>query len=232
MRFPVNRPDSGFRLLVYGFVGIWFMHMLAEVLHLTLRSCPPLFVERLFRFDAMLLNVPFSFSLALLLYIAVLAFAIGHRVRAKRVALSGWWMLGVGCLGIVLVMVVGARESAEYLLFAARRFPLPLAGVIILAVAMAILFICFVWQLEPLTRTRLLAAAAVYLLGAVGFELLSEVYCGRQHEAGVAVIYAGVSTIEETCEMVGFLLAVRALRLYKVGMDPSEVSLPIRDVSA
>jgi hypothetical protein len=235
MREPTHKLDDGFRLLVYGFGAVWIMHMLAAVLHLTRRSCPPLFFERLFRFDAMFLNVPFSFSVALLFYIAVSAFTLGHRSRAKHVSLAGlagWWMFGMGSLGIILVMVVGSRESADCLRFAARRFPLPLAGGIIVAIAMAILFIRFIWHLGPPARKRFLGAAALYLIGAVGFELLGEVYCGRQHEAGGAVIYAAVTTIEETCEMVGFLLAVRAVRLHKVAMDQRERSLPIRDTSA
>lgn len=133
-------------------------------------------------------------------------------------------MLGAGCLAIVAVMLVGSREVAESLLFTARRFPLPFIGIVVVASVLGILFARFVWRQPPSVRGRLLVAGGLYLLGAVALELVSEFYCGRRHEPGVAVIYAAVSTAEETCEMLGILLSIRALRLHRFALGREAAS--------
>ena len=222
MRKQEGVSDLGFRILLCSFAVLWIMHVVAEVLHLALGSCPPLYIEKAFHFDAMRFNVPFFFSVALLVYNAGLAFAIGRRSRGQtRLPVAGWWVLSGGSLAVVIVMSVGAQPLAEALMLVAQGFPVPFAGGGVAALVVAILFTRFVLRQPPQLRGRLLVAGGIYLLGAVVLELASEALCGRRQEAGVAMAYAAVSTIEETCEMVGILLSVRALRLHNVVMDRS-----------
>ncbi|MBT3192203.1 MAG: hypothetical protein HN341_06575 [Verrucomicrobia bacterium] len=214
MRKQDGVSDLRFRILVCSSAVLWIMHLVAEVLHLTLGSCPPLYVETAFGFGATRFNVPFWFSVLLLVYNAGLAFTIGIRSRGKTPLPVGWWILGGASLSIVAVMVVGARPVAEMLLRAVQAVPVPSAGAGIIALGVGILFVRFVLQQELQVRRRLLVAGGIYILGAVALELVSEALCGRRHEAGIAVVYAVVSTLEETCEMVGLLLSIRALRLH------------------
>jgi len=194
------------------------MHLLAEALHLTFRSCPPLLLEQVFRFDAKLFNVPFSFSVALLLYVAWLAFVHGRQARPERPSMMGWWLIGAGCCAIVLAMIIGARQLVVGTLFMVRRFPALLVGVSAVVLAAGAVLVRFGWQLDPQTRRRLLVAAAVYILGAGCFEALSEAYCGRRFEPGMLLVYVVVSTIEETLETASFLLTARALLLHRPGL--------------
>jgi len=75
---------------------------------------------------------------------------------------------------------------------------------------LAAIFLPRWWQLEPTPRWWFAASAAVYLSGAVGFEMIGgAIYEASNGQGGAA--YALAYTVEETLEMVGLVMLTYTL---------------------
>ncbi len=79
-------------------------------------------------------------------------------------------------------------------------------------VALAVVYIPFLRRLDAATRHRFVGAGALYVGGAFGLELLGGAFAGARGETDYAVKV--IATVEETLEMVGTVLFLRALLLY------------------
>lgn len=82
----------------------------------------------------------------------------------------------------------------------------------ILVLAFSAFYLRFLFSLTFKTRLRLIVAAAVFVGGALGVEVLSG-YVLRSF-GDVNLVYKGVVIVEESLEMLGILLFIRALLLY------------------
>lgn len=71
-----------------------------------------------------------------------------------------------------------------------------------------VFFARFLLLLTPVTRHRMLAAAAVYLSGCLGMEMLDGAYAEMY---GQNLTYSFLVTIEEGMEMAGLVMLVRTL---------------------
>ncbi|MBI5474203.1 MAG: hypothetical protein HY961_17850 [Ignavibacteriae bacterium] len=84
----------------------------------------------------------------------------------------------------------------------------------------------FLWSLRFLrhltasTRNRFIIAGAVYVAGAVGWEMISG-WCD-DHYGLQSLIPMTVNVVEESLESIGALLFIRALLLHLKGMQRSE----------
>lgn len=93
------------------------------------------------------------------------------------------------------------------------RFSWVLVGGTFVA-AFGLAYVSFLRHLAPVARRQFVLAGAVYVTGVLGFEMISGPFF-EAHEAGRSVApYLALMTIEETLEMTGILLFIRALRNY------------------
>jgi hypothetical protein len=69
----------------------------------------------------------------------------------------------------------------------------------------------FVFALPALTRTRLLVAAALFLAGEMGMEMVGGWVIDRE---GVTLAYALMTSVEEFLAMLGVVVAIGALLGY------------------
>ncbi len=151
-------------------------------------------------------NVPTWFASTLLFTCALAAGAIA---REATTWVAHWWGV-VSVFGIAsLDEAIGLHEHLGGHLDTAGvlYFDWVIWAAAILAVT-AIIFLPFVRALAPATRIRLVIAGAVYLMGAVGMELPLGVVTERLGTHNL--VYALVDWIEETLEMIGASLALRA----------------------
>jgi hypothetical protein len=77
---------------------------------------------------------------------------------------------------------------------------------------LAIYFVPFLRRLPARTRNRLMVAATVYVGGAIGGELVEGWYVATQHYDDF--VFSIMSTIEESLELAGVILLIRALLDY------------------
>jgi hypothetical protein len=83
---------------------------------------------------------------------------------------------------------------------------------IVFVALLALPYARFLWRLPAVTRTAFLVAAALFLGGAIGAELLAGLH-DELH--GDATLASGLlSTLEEALEMAGVIVFIRALLAY------------------
>jgi hypothetical protein len=82
-----------------------------------------------------------------------------------------------------------------------------LAGVAVLGLA----YLRFLGALPPRIRRRIVLAGALYVVGAVGFEMLGGAF---ESSAGRGLAYALIVAVEETLEMLGVAVLIGALLEY------------------
>ena len=205
------------RLLLGSFCILWVVHLVSTILLLVAKQPLNRRLLHFLVFDGYL-GAPFFFSIFLFLCCAILMAANGRQARTTGDAAICWWGGAMGCAVVPIMMIIGVRRTTEYLVAIALQFPKTSVVFIVTGVTAAWLLLRSVWCLPPLTRRRLMMSGSLYLLGAVGLELLSVYYYGRRSEPGVRFIYVSVSTLEESCEMLGLILAIRAARLHNAGV--------------
>lgn len=89
------------------------------------------------------------------------------------------------------------------------------AGAVVLIVVL--LFLRFWWKQPASTRILLALAAAVFLIGAVGFEVLGGFV---QQNVSTGMKRAVVNMLEETFEMLGSTLAIYAFLTFLRRVSP------------
>lgn len=162
-------------------------------------------------------NLPSFFSALLLLSVAVvLALIARDASQSRQRGHWQWWglaaaalflsvdeaaMIHEGIVGSALEGHVGRGEGVLHYNWYKLYVPA--------ALLLAALYVPFLLRLPRPLLLRLVAAACVFLSGAVGLEML-EAWITSHGAGGTGV----VQLFEETAEMAGVLLALRALLLH------------------
>ncbi len=174
-------------------------------------------------------NVPTVFAVVLFLMCALLtAFRARVMARVSKRQMAGWLGLTavftfVACDEFFEIherLVVPTRElfNTSGVLHFAWVIPYGLAVMVL-----GLLYLRFFMRLEPTFRRRLFTSAAVFLSGAVGMEMVGGAYLDGD-ETRRNFTYGIITTIEETLELIGSVLAVRAF-IYGFGIDEVRLTL-------
>ncbi len=162
-------------------------------------------------------NVPTMFSTLMLIGCSVLTFTQG--LAARPPASGRWYWWGLAALFLFLSCdeffqlheeLIGpvrtALDTSGPLLFA---WVIPYGlGVLVLGA----IYLRFFMRMERGLRLRLMFAAGVYLCGALGMEMAGGAYYNGVPEFR-DFNYGMITMVEETLEMTGLLLALRAFAL-------------------
>lgn len=159
-------------------------------------------------------NIPTWYSSIQLLMAGTLLFVIGMITRQRGERFAGHWR----ALGWILV-ALSIDETAQLhehlghlheiwhtsgILYFAWVVPGLLAVLVVGA-----MFLRFAWHLPAATRNRLIAAAIVYFVGALGVEALSG---WRAETMGYNnMTHSLIATVEEVMELSGIAMVIVAL---------------------
>lgn len=158
------------------------------------------------------------YSSVLLLLCALVLFHIaGLKRRFAEPYAMHWLFLALIFFALSMDESVGFHETLidpMRTLFAAEgifRFAwiIPaIAGVLVVGAA----YLGFVFHLEPLYRNRIILAGVIFLLGAIGFEMMEGAFASFY--AAHLVIYETAVHVEDTLEFAGVLLFLHTLLRY------------------
>ena len=177
---------------------------------------PAIFLRRIFDLDTER-NVPTLAQVSLLLASAgLLALAALRGRAAADGTVAGWWILAVG---FVLLAVDEGWSFHEQLVgpshralghsvprFLAYSWVVPgFAGVVIV---LGIL-LRFLMRLPRALALRLVGAGVVFLGGCIGMEMVGTAYVLRPGHS--PTVYCLIATAEESLEMCGVILLIRAM---------------------
>ncbi|HLV02520.1 MAG TPA: hypothetical protein VKZ59_14715 [Acidobacteriota bacterium] len=163
-------------------------------------------------------NVPTYFSALLLLTSALLIGIIA--VLERRDSSDFFYWIGLSA-GFVLMAADEALSFHEKLISPVQNllawerlgifyFAWIVPG-IILVLLLGLVFLRFWWRLPPATRFNFLVAGLFYLGGAIGIEAFGGWYA---ETFGGDLLYSMIATLEESLEMTGSILFIRALLLF------------------
>jgi len=167
------------------------------------------------------MNLPTLYASASLALCACLAAACAEARRQRRAScVPAWWALSLALAFMAFDEYVGLHERLSRPLRAAlgldgllhNAWVLPYGVAALLATLAAIPFLR---RLPASTRRGFLAAGSVFVVGALGVEMLS----GPVREAAgdvTSLPFALLATLEELCEMLGVLLCARTLARHLV----------------
>ncbi len=165
-------------------------------------------------------NIPTFFSVLLMFFSTLLLAIIAVLNRKQRNPdASKWAILAIGFLCMAFDEAFEVHEMLNLpvrkLLGAGNlgvfRFSWVIPGIVIVLV-IGLLFLRFVLYLPAKVRFRFLTAAALYIGGSIGFELIG----GRYYEShGLNNwTYTLIVTVEESLEMAGLIVFIWALLRY------------------
>lgn len=155
-------------------------------------------------------NVPTFWSAALLAACSValaVAASAARAARAKHV--WRWWLLAAGFLFMALDESIEIHEHMAWLATSGVltfSWIVPGAAIVL---AIGVSYIGFLRDLEPRTRWLFIAAGALYVGGAVGFELPLGWWVSKHGQDGLG--YGLIDWGEETLEIAGASLFMHAL---------------------
>ena len=173
-------------------------------------------------------SLPAWFSSALMLVAAQLLFWIGRAVRHLGGNHVAYWM----CLALLFVLMSIDETAAVHEAFSAAFTGLfawltggfsdmftPVvanksgyhwvAGGVLVAGGVAFACLRFLKALPLRTSRGFVLAGALYVVGAIGFELAGGSYSARMGADNV--IFVSLLTVEETLEMVGLIVFIHVL---------------------
>jgi hypothetical protein len=165
-------------------------------------------------------NVPAYFSTFILFLAAVLLTCIAYFKRAEKDCFAGHWtVLSFMFFGLTAdealsfhEMLIDPMRSAFGFSGWMRFSWILMGGAFTAAVALA--YLPFLHKLAPVARRQFIIAGSVYVAGVLGLEMISGPFF-EDYEAGRSVApYLALMTMEETLEMTGILLFIRALLNY------------------
>jgi hypothetical protein len=163
-------------------------------------------------------NVPTYYSSTLFLVCAILALVVAvYRARARETYVAHWVVLAAIFVYCALDEMIEIHERlvkpfralfhTQGLLYWAWIIPFgALLAVFVLS------YLGFLKHLPGRTRTLLVSAGAIYVLGAMGIEMLGGLYYFGH--PGRSFVYALYQTVEESLEISGLSLSVYALCAY------------------
>ena len=160
-------------------------------------------------------NIPTFFATALLLYAALSLWVLGRALRCAEKPWSGHWLF----LAIVFLLLAldEAASLHEMLIGPVQGAVGGTSGIfyfawIIPALALvAVLGVCYLPFLRAAprrTRNLMLFAGALYVGGAVGFEMLEGLMLAEG--AGPSLTLSTLVMLEETAEMLGVIVLAHA----------------------
>lgn len=165
-------------------------------------------------------NVPSGFSTLLLLISTLLLFVITLLNRNQTGSkVSYWVVLTVGFLFMALDEELSFHEKLirpVRMLFNDDHYGIFyytwVIPAIVLVLLLGLFFLKFVIQLPAKTRFNVILAATLYIGGAIGVELFGGLY----HElyGNLNLTYSMIVTVEESLEMAGIIVFIRALLVY------------------
>jgi predicted SAM-dependent methyltransferase len=202
-------------LLVLASIGGQLIHFLAEYKH---------WLINLFNVE-LEQNIPTWFSVFLLLFAAGLLAVITALKRNQKDSHMLYW--AVLTFGFLFMAIDEAVSIHEKLLLPSAQLLNHLGAIpghygifafawVVPAIALIILFglffVKFLFNLTAKTRLRFLVAATLYIGGAIGMEMIGGRYVELHGSANMT--YTMFSALEESLEMVGVIVFIRALLLY------------------
>ncbi len=181
-------------------------------------------------------NVPALFSVCLLGAAALLLATI--TLLERRRGAPGVLPWSVLALGFFLMSVDESWSFHEKLNLPVRAllgtgpggvlYYAWIAPGVLLVLALGLSFLRFLIRLAPATRGAFIVAGCVYLSGAIVMEAIGGSY-GAKH--GVANLsYALLAALEESLEMAGSILFIRALLAY-MGRSYGEIVWVVEDAT-
>ncbi|MBK8903195.1 MAG: glycosyltransferase [Anaerolineaceae bacterium] len=165
-------------------------------------------------------NIPTYFSVFLILIAAFLLTAVAILSgKQKSPHMSKWAILS---LGFLLMAVDEAFQFHERLNIPVGRllgdgslgvfyFPWVIPGITLVCV-LGLFFLKFLLDLPAATRIRFMLAAIVYIGGAIGVELIGSSHAELHGYENWT--YSMIATVEESLEMAGLIVFIRALLNY------------------
>ena len=165
-------------------------------------------------------NIPTLFSVLLLITSSILLSLIFFLHRKQVAGLKMYWAtLAIGFvymaideftqlhenLGISFIPLIGDHSSG----FLYYSWVIPAMALMIF---LALFYSSFLFKLPKATRISFIIAGIIYLTGLLGIEMLG----GSYHElhGKENLTYSLISTLEESLEMLGLILFIRALLDY------------------
>lgn len=180
-------------------------------------------------------NLPSFFSTLLLVFAALLLWIITILKRMGNAQQVRYWVL----LSTGFLLMAADEACSIHELFGRPTrmllgdghlgvfyFSWVVPG-IALVLVLALIFVRFVVRLPSRTRLAFLAAAAIYIGGAIGCELVGG-YIAESH--GTGVLYNVEVTVEESLEMTGSIVFIWALLAY-IADNFAEVRFSLGPVS-
>ena len=166
------------------------------------------------------LNVPAFFSMMLLLFASLLlAIVTVLKKRENAPYVLQWTILSFGFLFMSFDEIASVHERLiepmRAILCEEHLGVLYFAWVvpaIPLVMFLGFFFLKFLWNLPPSTKISFVIAAALYLGGAIGFELIESRHCEIYGKENLA--YMIMTTVEESMEMGGAIVFIWALLSY------------------
>mgnify|MGYP000867926158 CR=1 FL=1 len=165
-------------------------------------------------------NIPTYFSVMLILLAALLLAVISMLTRKHRLPhVSKWVILAFGFLLMALDEAFQIHERLNIPVgkllgegsLGIFYFPWTIPGMA-LVIVLGAFFLRFLFHLPATTRFRFMAAAMIYLAGAIGIELI-----GSQHAELYGYenwTYSLIATVEESLEITGLIVFLWALLTY------------------
>jgi hypothetical protein len=169
------------------------------------------------------LNIPTYFSVLLLLFAAQLLAVISVlKINQKAPQVSHWAILSLGFLFMAADEAFFLHDKLNWLIFPLRDlvgngnlgvfyFAWIIPGIILVFV-LGMFFLRFLLRLPAITRLTFLTASILYVVGALGFEMI-----GARHAELFGIknlTYRILSTVEESLEMAGVIIFIWALMVY------------------
>jgi hypothetical protein len=165
-------------------------------------------------------NIPTFFSILLLLFVALLlSLIVILKKKQKDSDVIYWTVLSAGFVIMALDELASIHERLiepfRNLLGGGELGLLNYAWVvpgIVLVLILGLFFLKFFLRLPARSKLHFFIAAAVYLGGAIGFELIGGDYAESFGKSTLAYIF--IENIEETLEMAGLIIFISALFEY------------------
>jgi hypothetical protein len=177
-------------------------------------------------------NIPTWFQSASLLLSSLALAIIVMSLWREHPAESRWWAaLAILFFGLSLeetigfheLLIIPLRERLE--LHGIWHFAWVVPGLMVVA-ALGLAFAGFWWRLPIRTRSQMALAAGIYLVGAVGMEMVGGLFAEQAEFRGTLAeqAHAGIpylisATVEEVLEMVGIAVWLYALLSWLEGAD-------------
>ena len=175
-------------------------------------------------------SIPTWFSSAILLVSAALLAAIGSITRSRGGSALPWYGLAIIFVGLSSDETAVIHEMAHGLIAMTVDFDNPLKTFWVypyaaFAIAVLVVYWRFLFGLPARTRRLFLVAGGLYVIGALGGEVVSVQFWKPEETQSFA--FVAVSVVEELLEMLGVIVFIHTLLEY-LRDHVGEVSLEVK----